>query len=267
LSKVKDNQYFYFKNYHTEQIYPTLKASFDNWKTIEKNSRDIFTMSLIFWDGAWSMTGLMAGLPMTPSDEAKIKKNHQMVKPWMLSAEDLNKLRDIQKNMAASFAETFQTPLPLFDTGEEMDKAYQNCMSNYYKRLKINEEELWEMNQKNDALDKEINKPSTMFEEKTDFGLFFLKNENITFLTGLKKLIQKLQKPNLNLDEKEHLFFGLTYSYEPEIITWVLANYEHPPLHLPVESKVNLEENISYYQRFYQPDGFNFEYPKNLSMV
>jgi hypothetical protein len=254
-----DSEFIYFKYLITNTIYKTQRNSIRESSRITKESNTKFLMSLNYWRGSWSMTGIMASVPQ--HYPINLQEEKQKVQAWMQSEDNIKQLSEIQTQLRQNFLDFFKTEVPLFATHDEL-LHQQVAFSEYHNQRMLGE------------LPSPPTSPALNFESDfstfdRDWGLYFDVYRGMNQLDGMSDFLKSLSEFNhLSRAEIGDLFFDLTYNFAAPVVDYVLRNCPHPPLILYFgENAWDIEPHLSYYQRFYDPYEFQTEYVQNLAMT
>jgi Protein of unknown function (DUF3843) len=268
--KERRAKHFVFEHILTKIQYKARIDSFKNSQGLHPSNTSAYVMHLVRWSDEYWLSGMMSGVEMT-ADSIKNYKTAQLTTPWILPESKLEMMRESTDSMYESFLDFFKSPLAVFGTHAELDRAHQSYWEFHRNRIIENNEEAKKLSMKEaikkfkTAFDKkEMNMTTTLQEMnfKESLGLFFIDKVGTYVCQGIAETVRDLRAYSLNGQKTADLFVSFANGYIPPICTYLLKQYGGRNLKYPTQDNpVDVVKHLPFFWRMNSPEEFNRVYP------
>ena len=272
----RQGKHFVFEHILTKTEYRALISSFKNNKDLHPSKTTALNMHLIRWHSEYLLSGMMYSEKMT-NISIKQYKSSPLETPWILPEKTIEQMREDTDRMYEGFIEFFDSPLMVFDSSAQLDKANADFLDFYRQKVISKQDNFTEEDaEKRSKKFREINKKdeASHFQETlvqkgmaNDVGLFFIKNVGTYICDDIKETIKGLKAKSLTGQETADLFVTFTNGYTPTLCDYLLEQYGSKNLTLPTQrNEMNIVKYLPFYWRMNSPEEFDRSYPL-LTMV
>ena len=268
--KERSDKYFVFEHLLTKTHYKALTDSFQKNKDMRPSETMAYNMHLIRWHGEYLLSGMMYGEAMTEKD-IKNYKIARLETPWILPEKTLEFMNESTDAMYASFVEFFKSPLVIFDTSAQLEKANMDYMEYHRNKVISNNKDLTKESVQNDIkkFEEEFDKKPMDVEmafkkqgHKRSFCLFFIKNVSTYVCENIKETIHDLKARSLDEEERVDLFVSFANGYIPSVCTYLLEQYGAKNLKYPtMDNDMDVVKYLPFFWRMNSPEEFDRVYP------
>lgn len=268
--KERSDKYFVFEHLLTKTHYKALIDSFQKNKEMRPSETLAYNMHLIRWHGEYLLSGMMYGEAMTEKD-IKNYKIARLETPWILPEKTLEFMNESTDAMYASFVEFFKSPLVIFDTSAQLEKANMDYMEYHRNKVISNNKDLTKESVQNDIkkFEEEFDKKPMDVEmafkkqgHKRSFCLFFIKNVSTYVCENIKETIHDLKARSLDEEECVDLFVSFANGYIPSVCTYLLEQYGAKNLKYPtLDNDMDVVKYLPFFWRMNSPEEFDRVYP------
>ncbi len=264
--KEKQGEYLIFEHILTNITYKALADSFQNNKGFKVSDTTAYNMHLIRWNGVYVLSGMVYTETMT-TDSLKKYKLDYLKTPWILPEEALNSTKETTQLMYESFVEYFGSPLALFDSTQEAEKANNGYMDFYSSKLKGERTDTFEernkkFKEKTGRVDDKLSSISKHIKKDNGVAMFFMKDVGMQYNENAKKTIELLKAPTLSQNESVDLFVDFTNGYIQPFCEYLLSQYGGKNLKFPTkDNDVDVVKHLPFFWRMNSPEEFDRVYP------
>ena len=270
LIKERQDRYFVLEHLLTKTQYKARTDSFQKNKNMLPSETMAYNMHLIRWQEEYLLSGMMYGEEITEKD-IKRYRTEQLKTPWILSEASLKIMRDSTAEMREAFLAYFNSPLVVFDTSAQLEKANMDYLD-YYRNIMIAKNEGVTKGFVKEDIQKyreKYGKAEGDFEmqlKKEGFnrsvGLFFIENVGTYVCNEIKETIHDLRAYSLNVQERADLFVSFANGYIPSVCTYMLEQYGDKNLKYPTgDNSVDVVKHLPFFWRMNSPEEFDRVYP------
>ena len=267
----RQEKHFIFEHILTNIEYEVLISSFKNNKDLHPSKTTAYNMHLIRWHGEYLLSGMMYGEEMTDMS-IKQYKSSPLETPWILPEKTLKRMREDTAKLYDAFIDFFDSPLMVFDSSAQLDKANADFLDFYRQKIiserdDFTEEDAEKRRKKFNEINQ--NKEVSSFHESlvqkgmtNDVGLFFIKNVGTYICDDIKETIKGLKAKSLKGQETADLFVSFTNGYTPALCDYLLQEYGSKNLRLPTQrNDIDVVKYLPFYWRMNSPEEFDRSYP------
>jgi hypothetical protein len=268
--KERSDKYFVFEHLLTKTHYKARTDSFQKNKDMRPSETMAYNMHLIRWHKEYLLSGMMYGEPMTEKD-IKSYKTARLETPWILTEKTLEFMNESTNNMNEAFMEFFGSPLAVFDTSAQLQKANMDYLDYQRNKIILNnkdvttesvQEKIKKFRDISGKGDWDMDTPFKKDENKRSFGLFFIKNVGSYTCEGIKETIHDLKARSLNGQERADLFVSFANGYIPPLCTYLLEQYGAKNLKYPtLDNDMDVVKYLPFFWRMNSPEEFDRVYP------
>jgi hypothetical protein len=262
--KEKQKEHFVFEHLLTHVQYKSLINSFQNTHQMPVSDTKAYNMHMVRWNDTYWLSGMMFTTDMTPASIKKYKAE-PFNTPWMLPEARLENMKETTRLMYEAFIGFFGSPMAMFDTEKELEKANLAYMDYYGKTLKAEVTDTFE--ERNKKFKEEYGKKDgiTMSDfhghTKESVGLFFIEGVGMHTAGAVKECVKLLKAPTITKDEQASLFVDFANGYIPPICDYFLKEYGGKNLKMPVSETLDVVKYLAFFQRMNSPEEFDRPYP------
>ena len=270
LIKERQDKYFVFEHLFTKTQYKAKIDSFQKNENMMPSETMGYNMHLIRWHEEYLLSGLVYGEAMTEKD-IKRYKTEPLKAPWILPEASLKIMRDSTNEMHEAFLAFFKSPLAVFDTPAQLEKANMDYLD-YYRNIMITKnkgvtegsvkEDIQKYKEKYGKEDADMEMVFKKDGVNRSVGLFFIENVGTYISEGIKETIHDLRAYSLGGQEHADLFVAFANGYIPSICTYLLERYGDKNLIYPTgDNNVDVVKHLPFFWRMNSPEEFDRVYP------
>jgi hypothetical protein len=266
LLKEKQEKHFIFEHVLTNVRYTALIDSFQKTQHMKVTDDKAYNMHMVRWNDVYMLSGMMYDESLTPL-KLKQYKTKQLETPWILPEKNINMMYETTQKMYDAFVEFHGSPLAIFENEAEREKANNEYMDFYHKKLTNEvvepfEERAKKFQKKMGLTDESVVETKKSNKKQYSSATFFVKNVGSMFFGRVKELINMLKAKTLTEQEGVDLFVDITNGYAPPLCDYLLSEYGSQNLKFPTQNNaIDVAKHLPFYYRMNSPEEFDRSYP------